>query len=276
MDLTLDHVPFAYHDLDEITAEFDRLGLSPDYGGVHDNGVTHMAVLGFDDRSYVELIAERGDGDHDFWPEYIRADAGPADWCVRVPDIVAECKRYLDAGYAVRGPLYGSRERDDGRLVEWDRAEFGGDDGLLPFAIEDRTPLSARVAPSESVAGGPLTGLGQVVLGVADLDAAVRRFREHHRFPEPVEETVPRFGTVASFPGRPVALAAPEGEGWLADRIAAFGDGPCACLLATDDLDAARDAYPLREPESWPDGEVATFDSDLLGSRLGVVEREET
>ncbi|WP_137285377.1 VOC family protein [Halorussus salinisoli] len=54
MHLTLDHVPFAWHDLDEITAEFDRLGLTPDYGGVHDKGVTHMAVLGFDDQSYVE------------------------------------------------------------------------------------------------------------------------------------------------------------------------------------------------------------------------------
>lgn len=275
MPLTLDHVPFAWHDLDEITAEFDRLGMTPEYGGVHDNGITHMAVLGFDDQSYIELIAERREGEHDFWPDHIRADAGPASWCIRVPDIVSECKRTLDAGYPVRGPLSGSRERDDGTLVEWDRAEFGLDDDrrLLPFAIQDRTPLSYRVTPSESVAGGPLTGLGQVVLAVEDLDAAIRAFHDCYRFPQPVETTVPHFGTVASFPGRPVALTTPDGVDWLADRVASLGVGPCTCLLATEDMDAVREAYPLREPESWPEGQVAFFDSEVLGRRLGVVER---
>ncbi|WP_135806398.1 VOC family protein [Halorussus marinus] len=275
MSRTLDHVPFAWHDLEEITAEFDRLGLAPDYGGVHDNGHTHMAVLGFDDRSYVELIAEREPGDHDFWPRHIRADAGPAAWCVRVPDVAAECKRVIEAGRPIRGPLSDSREREDGTLVEWDRAEFGAPDErrLLPFAIEDRTPLSSRIAPSDSVAGGPLTGIGQVVLAVPDLDAAERTFRDLYRYPRSIREQVAGFGTVASFPGRPVALAAPDGTAWLDDRLADFGAGPCACLLATDDLTAAREAAPLGEPTSWPEGRVAFFDSDMLGSRLGVVER---
>jgi len=275
MNRTLDHVPFAWRDLEEITAEFDRLGLAPDYGGVHDNGATHMAVLGFDDRSYVELIAERRPGDHDFWPRHIRADAGPAAWCVRVPDVAAECKRAIDAGYPVRGPLYGSREREDGSLVEWDRAEFGTPDErrLLPFAIEDRTPLASRVAPSDSVAGGPLTGVGQAVLAVEELGAAERTFRELYRYPRSVRESVDGLGTVASFPGQPVALAAPDGTEWLEDRLADLGAGPCACLLATDDLAAARETYPLGEPTSWPEGRVAFFDSDALGSRLGVLER---
>jgi hypothetical protein len=275
MEWTLDHVPFAWHDLDEITAEFDRLGLSPEYGGVHDNGVTHMAVLGFDDRSYVELIAERREGDHDFWPQHVRADAGPAAWCVRVPDIVAECKRALDAGTPVRGPVYGARKRDDGTLVEWDRAEFGTVEErlVLPFAIQDRTPLSYRVAPSASVAGGPLTGIGQVVVAVDELDGAVRTFRDRYRFPEPVRESVASLGVVASFPGRSVALATPDETDWLTERLECFRACPCACLLATDDLDGASEEYPLRNAVSWPDGRVAFFDSDVLGHRLGVVER---
>jgi hypothetical protein len=306
----LDHVPFAWSDLDEITAEFDRLGLTSEYGGVHDNGVTHMAVVGFDDRSYIELIAERNDGgrdddegsddsddgdrdegnrdaDHGFWPEHIRDDAGPAAWCVRIPDIVAECKHVLDAGHPVRGPLYGARERDDGTLVEWDRAEFGTDDQrlLLPFAIEDRTPLSHRVAPSDGLADGPLTGIGQVVVAVDDLDAAAELFRDLYRYPRPVRESVPGVGAVASFPGQPLALATPDGDGcpdddrpdgdgWLADRLARFPAGPCICLLGTYDLEAAREAYPLGDLVSWPDGRAAFFDSDRLGRRLGVVERD--
>jgi hypothetical protein len=274
MEFTLDHVPFAFADLETVSDEFERLSLAPEYGGAHDNGVTHMSVLGFDDRSYVELIAERDEGDHDFWPEYIRADAGPAAWCVRVPDIVAECKWLLDRGVPVRGPLPGAREREDGVLVEWDRAEFGDDERrlLFPFAIADRTPLSSRVEPSPSVAGGSLTGIGQVVLAVADLDDAIERFEAAYRFPTPVRDEIPELGTVASVPGQPVAFVASEG-GWVADRLERFPDGPCSCLLSTDDLAAAREAYPLKEPREWPDGRVAFFESELLGRRLGVVER---
>ncbi|MEF8756703.1 MAG: VOC family protein [Halobacteriales archaeon] len=275
MDLTVDHVPFAWHDLDEITAAFERLGLDPEYGGVHDNGVTHMSVLGFDDRSYVELIAERAPGEHDFWPEHIAADAGPAAWCIRVPDVVAECKRVLDRGHPVRGPVYGARERDDGTLVEWDRAEFGRpEDRLsLPFAIEDRTPLSHRVSPAASVADGPLTGIGQVVVAVGDLEEGIRTFRHLYRLPEPIKASVEGLGMVASFPGQPLALATPDEADWLADRLDRLPEGPCSVLLGTDDVDAASDEYPLREPKPWPGGRIAFFDDDRLGYRLGVVER---
>jgi hypothetical protein len=279
MRLTVDHVPFAWSDLDEVVATFDRLGLSPQYGGVHDNGVTHMSVLGFDDGSYVELIGERERGDHGFWPGHVRADAGPAAWCIRVPDIVEECRRVLGSGRPVRGPLYGSREREDGTLVEWDRAEFGTPERrlLLPFAIEDRTPLSYRVSPSPDVAGGPLSGIGQVVLAVADLESAVGTFRGLYRFPRPVRGSVPGFGSVASFPGQPVALATPgDGDGWLADRLDRFRACPCACLLSTADVETARERFPLREPTAWPDGRVAFFDSDALGHRLGVLGRTGT
>lgn len=181
----------------------------------------------------------------------------------------------LERGYAVRGPLHDSRERDDGTLVEWDRAEFGTADRrlLFPFAIADRTPLSYRVSPSPSVAGGPVDGIGQVVLGVADLEAAIDLFRDCYRIPTPVRGSVPGFGTVASAPGQPVAFATPEGDGWLADRLEAFPNGPCSCLLATADLEAARSQYPLGEPIEWPEGRVAFFDSEVLGRRLGVVER---
>ncbi len=275
MSLAIDHVPFAWSDLDAITAIFEDLGLSPEYGGEHDNGCTHMAVLGFDDSSYIELIAEQERGDHDFWPAHIRADAGPAAWCVRVPDIVAECRRLLERGVPISGPFAGARERADGTLVEWDRAVFGevGDRGLLPFAITDRTPLNYRVSPSPSVSGGPLSGIGQVVLAVQDVDRAVGLFQRLYRYPQPRYSVVKGFGQVASFPGHPLAVTATVGEDWLVDRGEQFRDGPCSVLLETQDLPEASAEYDLGEVQSWPDGEVAFFSSDVLGYRLGVVSR---
>ena len=57
MTLTTDHVPIARSDLDAATEEFTRVGLEPEYGGTHADGTTHMAVVGFDDGSYLELIS---------------------------------------------------------------------------------------------------------------------------------------------------------------------------------------------------------------------------
>jgi hypothetical protein len=64
-----------------------------------------------------------------------------------------------------------------------------------------------------------------------------------------------------------------DDAGWIADRLDRFRPCPCAVLLATEDLAAAREAHPLAAPTEWPDGRVARFESELLGRRLGVVER---
>lgn len=282
MGLVLDHVPFAWQDLDELTTEFENVGLTPEYGGVHDNESTHMSVLGFDDRTYIELLAEYESGEHRFWSEHINSNAGPAAWSIRVSDIVTSCKRALESGQLVHGPMYGFRERDDGVLVEWDRAEIGTDEKrlLLPFLVQDRTPLSTRVQPSPSVADGPLTGIEQVVCTVDEPEDATELFRDLYSFPRPINQSVPQFGHVASFPAQPLALATPTDDqsdpdeyGWLEDRLDRYRESPCTYLLGTDDMDAAQDEYALQEPHPWPEGQVAFFDSQALGYRLGVIER---
>jgi catechol 2,3-dioxygenase-like lactoylglutathione lyase family enzyme len=129
------------------------------------------------------------------------------------------------------------------------------------------------VRPTPSVADGPLTGIGQVVLAVDDVADTVELFRDLYGCPRPVAGSVPGFGEVASLPGTPVAIVAAAGTPWLEARRDRFREGPCSCLLATDDLDAARDALALTEPAPWPDGRVAFFESEDIGRRLGVVER---
>ncbi|PSP81519.1 VOC family protein [Halobacteriales archaeon QS_1_68_20] len=277
MQLAIDHVPVAWSDLDEVRAEFERLGFAPEFGGEHDNGVTHMAVVGFPDRSYVELIAAKPDdpGPHfPFWPDHVLGDGGPAAWCVRVDDAAEEAKRLIDADVPVSGPWYGTRDRDDGTLVEWDRVEFGDDATrqVLPFAIADRTPLEYRVPETES--SGPFGGVGAVVVAVPDLEGAVDLFRRAYRIPRPVVDDRPDYGaTVAGVPGRPLFLAEPHDGSWLADRLDRFGPGPCACLLAADDLDAVGDEHPVGDPESWPTGRVAWFETEMLDRQLGVLAR---
>ncbi|MGA6985917.1 MAG: VOC family protein, partial [Terriglobales bacterium] len=55
--LELDHVSICGSNLDTLRQAFSEVGLAPDIGGPHGNGITQMAIIGFDDTTYIELIA---------------------------------------------------------------------------------------------------------------------------------------------------------------------------------------------------------------------------
>jgi hypothetical protein len=277
--LQIDHVTVAGPDLAVLGQAFAGVGLAAEYGGPHSNGVTHMALLGFNDGSYLELIStlEPGPKDTVFWGKHIAGNAGPCAWAVRVDDITGEAARIAGLGIAVTGPDYYQRRRPDGRLVEWDLA-FLGDKGAgatLPFLIQDITPRDRRVRPSASVADGLVAGVDTVVLGVADLEAATALFQRVYSWPATQVTDDAAFGTrLARFAGSPVTLAAPlAGDAWLPERLASFGDSPCAYLLRTGDLRAARQRYPLAQPGGWFGRPLAWFDpAQLHGFRIGLIE----
>src|SRR5262245_59595111 len=100
--LALDHVTLAARDLERLTQPFVRAGLSPDYGGAHANGVTHMAMLGLADGSYVEFIAPTAAlPETVIWREFMAVDAGPAAWCVDcASSLASEVERLRARGVA--------------------------------------------------------------------------------------------------------------------------------------------------------------------------------
>lgn len=271
----LDHAPFAGPDHDDLVRRFADLGFEPEYGGVHGDGTTQMSVVGFDDGSYLELVAPAdGDAEPGLWPALLRDDAGPCAWCVEVDDVAAALKRAIDAGVTVSGPVTMARERPGGATPEWDLGFLGPEgDGALPFLVADRTPRSHRVTPTPGASGGPLTGVAGVVVAVADLDARVREFRRLFRLPTPARTADDRLGAeVADFPGQPVALAEPRGGGRLADRLDRYGPRPSAFLLGAEDLAAAGRAFDLADPVAVGGRTVAWLDADWARGRLGVVE----
>lgn len=278
MPRAVDHAVFTWDELEDITAVLTDVGLAPDYGGEHADGTTEMALVGFDDGSYLELIAATAGEDPPVrWPEGIADAAGPYSWCLGVEDVRQELVRLIHAGIAVSGPERGSRERPDGTLVEYDSAVYGTAEsiGRLPFLVEDRTPRRYRVQPSESVTGGPLTGVANVVVAVADADAASEQFQRLHSYPSPRYSVQESFGArLASFPGRPVILAEPLEESTdLARRLERHGTRPCAVLLGTADAGRTRAEYPLTDANDWFDATVRWFERTELDRRLGVIER---
>jgi hypothetical protein len=274
--LELDHVSICGSSLDMLRQAFTDVGLTPDVGGPHGNGITQMALVGFDDGTYLELIApiKPGVTAGSDWAKFMSEDAVTCAWAVTSNVLLQEVDRLKKAGIPATAPAAGSRKRPDGMSVEWKTAAVGsGTPGsVLPFIIEDETPRAWRVQASASVAGAPVSGVGSVVVGVNNLDASIALFRKAYGWSDPVIQKEKDFGKLAYFPGEPVILAAANGGGWLAEHIAKYGESPVAYLLTTQDFAAATKKYKLSGNRTWFEQKVAWFDAGKLkGVRLGVI-----
>lgn len=274
--LELDHVSICGSNLDALRQAFTDVGMTPDLGGPHGNGITQMAIIGFDDASYIELIApiKAGASAGSDWAKFMAEDAITCAWAVGTNVLLQEVDRLKKAGIPVKTAERGSRKRPDGMSIEWMTSDVGSSTpgSTLPFIIEDQTPRAWRVQTSASVQGAPVSGIDSVVLGVINLDASIALFRKAYGWAPPLIETQKDFGKLAYFPGEPVILAAPSGGGWLSDRLGKFGETPVAYLLATRDFAATAKKYKLSGTKTWFGQKVAWFDAGKLkGVRLGVI-----
>jgi hypothetical protein len=274
--LEIDHVSICGSSLDALRQDFTDVGMTPDFGGPHGNGITQMAIIGLNDASYIELIApvKAGVSAGSDWAKFMSEDAVTCAWAVGTNVLLQEVDRLKKAGIPVKAPERGSRKRPDGMSIEWMTADVGSatPGATLPFVIEDQTPRAWRVQTSASVQGAPVNGIENVVLGVSNLGASIALFRKAYGWAEPLTETQKDFGKLAYFPGEPVILAAPSGGGWLAERIGKFGESPVAYLLGTRDFAAANRKYKLGGTKIWFGQKVAWFDAGKLkGVRLGVI-----
>jgi hypothetical protein len=273
--LELDHASVCSSNLDSLRQAFTESGLTPDFGGPHGNGFTQMAAIGFDDGTYLELIAPIKAGTPaGNWAKFMGSeDPVSCAWAVGTNVLLEEIDRLKKAGVAVTAPEHGSRKRPDNMSVEWTTADVGpGTPGsVMPFMIEDETPRVWRVQPSASVKGAPVSGIENVVIGVNDLNGWIDKFRKAYGWSEPLIENQKEWGKMAYFPGEPVILVAPSG-GWIADRISKYGESPVAILLSAKDFPAAAKKYKLGGTKTWFGQKVAWFEGGKLrGVKLGVI-----
>ena len=277
MAFQIDRVVFAWAHLEALAGAFASVGLATDYGGIHTNGATHMATLGFSDGSYLELISVRQPGQQaPVWQHHIATNGGLCAWSVSVGDVHKVSDRLKTLGMPVDGPRSSSRRRPDGETIESELAFVGaeGMGSLHPFMITDRTPRENRVRVSQSVNGSGLSGLDSVVLAVPDVETAAIEFQRVYGAGEPVDIDVDAFpGRTVHLHGEPVAITSPESaDDWVARRIETYGPTPCACLVRSTDMAASRNWLPLTDPVPFGDRDVAWIDSDKLRPlRIGIV-----
>jgi len=267
----VDHATIAGPSLKHLREMFDLVGLRTQYGGEHTGGVTEMGLMSFPDGSYLELIAwVNASAPHPgaSWAKFMDEEGGACAWAIHVDDIGKETARLKAANIAVQDPAPGGRRRTDGVRLEWETAGVGpGDRGsLFPFLIHDVTARDLRVYPTGKPTTDEYGGISKVVIAVKDLRAAIALYRRGFGLPQPKEQKDAHLGsTLAWFPGTPVILAAPlNSKTWLAQRLAKFGEAPCAILLKDT-------GHPRSGDTIWFDRMVSWFDPGKLeGIQLGM------
>lgn len=141
----LDHVLLGCDDLDRgIDFVEQRTGVRAAFGGVHPGRGTRNALLSLGERRYLEIIAPdpKQDRVEEFAQKqvaHLKQLTSPhlVGWAAHPGDLEKFAARLREARIAFDGPRAGSRQRPDGKLLQWKTLNLKDDrDGLLPFFIE--------------------------------------------------------------------------------------------------------------------------------------------
>lgn len=231
-ELRVDHVTVAGRDLKALQSEFAAAGIPTEYGGKHTNGLSEMALASFAGGSYLELIAaqdpQKGAPTH-YWGKFIDQNAGPCAWAIAVEDIDAAAQR-LHTTVKTSG-----RARPDGVSLKWKSASIGPEaqGTFFPFMIHDETDRALRAYPTGKPTIPQWQGITRVYIAVRDLDSAIQRYQSAFALEPPVRSFDQDLHVQsARFEKTPVVLVTAK-TGWLAQRLAEFGEAPCAFVITT-------------------------------------------
>jgi hypothetical protein len=250
------------------------VGIESVYGGAHNNQATEMALVSFPDGSYLELMGMQAKADpqavsQHVWAKFLQENAGPCAWAMREKDLAAEVKRLKAAGVPVSAPSRSGRERPDGVKLEWETSDIGAmlRGTFFPFLIQDLTPRNQRAFPKGKPVTREFRGVARVVIAVKNLDDAVQRYHAAYGVPPPIKQADKEWGAYMALLGNvPVILAQPlNADSWLNQRLAQFGEGPCAFILEAANPGHFKAAAHTR----WFATEISWFDPEKVGWRLG-------
>lgn len=238
----IDHIVILVEDLDVAIQQYENLGFIVEPGGKHPR-YTHNALVSVGDGSYIELIAfyEEDGAEQHRWHKYLASGGGLVDYAVGTSDLATEIEAAKEHGMSYEGPNAGARKRPDGQEIGWRTATpQDGQEGGLPFLIEDVTDRGLRVPGSSGVANANgVQMLDTLTVAVRDLKAATGQHRAlFGTEPETLDFSNSSHGVEGvAFRVGPHRIelhaAAKTGNG-----LDARGDGPYEVIFRGDQTDA--------------------------------------
>lgn len=187
-----DHAVFAVTDLEAGMAAFRRLGFEVEEGGRHPSLGTRNAIVPFGP-DYLELLAvedpEQARGAGRFGAELVDflavLGSGLFGYVMAGSGLEEEAARLGALGVDTVGPFRMSRERPDGRLVEWRLAVPGGSPWRKPWpylidwiSSGDDLPAGAGSPDGFLRHENRAAGAAAVHLMVTDAEEAVRIYEQ--------------------------------------------------------------------------------------------------
>jgi len=174
----LDHILLGCNDLDRgIDLVEQRTGVRPAVGGVHPGRGTRNALLSLGERRYLEVIAPDPKQDQNQVEQFalktlahLKELSSPhlIGWAAHPGDLEKFSALLRNAGIAFLGPWPGSRQRPDGKLLQWKSLNLKDDQGgLLPFLID--WSADSLHPSADAPKGCSLTRFGAVSPNPADL-----------------------------------------------------------------------------------------------------------
>jgi hypothetical protein len=141
----LDHVLLGCNNLPRcIDFVAQAVGVRAAFGGVHPGRGTRNALLALGERRYLEIIAPdpKQDRIEQFAQKqvaHLKQLTSPhlIGWAAHPGDLERFAARLREANIPFDGPRAGSRQRPDGKLLQWKTLNLKDDkEGTLPFFIE--------------------------------------------------------------------------------------------------------------------------------------------
>lgn len=245
LPLRIDHVVILVNDLAGASAAYSRLGFTVVPGGEHADGLTHNALVPFNDGSYLELIAAKGalPGTHPF-ARGQKAGEGIIAYALVPLDIGRTITQARERGLELDGPRAGGRLRPDGERLEWQIGTPRTPD--LPFLCADVTPRERRVPGGEAREhANRAQGLARVTVAVEGLEASAARYAALLGA-EPVEaESTP--GSLTFLLGDARLTLVDPSEGAVPHILATRGEGPYSITLRAAQITVSHATQAARE-----------------------------
>lgn len=227
-------------DLQSAMRAYQDLGFQVTYGGEHP-GISHNALVPFQDGSYLELFAflrPEGFAGHR-WSPLLETGGGLIDFALQVSDMDETVERIRARGLPYEW-IDGGRRRPDGEMLAWRTAELmHGVVGEMPFLIEDVTPRSQRVPVGDAVRHPiEVTGVRGIVIAVHDLGQVAEAYAKLLGALPPQIEIDERLGAETmsySVGAQRIILARASGpESPIAAHVQRWGNGPYQIVLAAN------------------------------------------
>jgi catechol 2,3-dioxygenase-like lactoylglutathione lyase family enzyme len=176
----IDHIVIAVNDLDAASRDYTEAGFTVVPGGKHKTGLSHNALIAFQDGTYFEIIAFLDPDNPEVgpWAGALRESGeGLVDFALRTDDLDREVESLRMNGLEPIGPTPGGRVRPDGQRVDWRTIRFGN--ASLPFYCHDETPRELRVPGGEqAVHANGVTGVASIAIPVEDVVEAGLVYRQ--------------------------------------------------------------------------------------------------